>query len=338
MNNERLTYLTARYLGGTATSEEEKELLLSIQSSGEARAAFRQTTARYRGDPDDAEAGRKWNRLASVIAGGVSPLAEPEKRETLPPASAFSSFSSFRRLSRLSLAAAVLLLCVCGVATMFFRRADTGETAKGEAWLTVAAETEDRTCRLPDGSSVYLRRGAALSYPGVFSPSLRQVSVRGEAFFDVVRDPAKPFRVEAADLRIQVLGTSFSVEAPEQGGTISVTLVEGSVSLNDARQKELVRLRPDQRAEYIVDSGQFTVSEVDSERLTAWRKGVVTYDNASLEEIVRLIEEAYYVALQYAAPADPSQRFSGAFVKTQKLETVLELTGKLTGTKLTVRR
>lgn len=333
MNNERLAYLTTRYLGGTATLEEEKELLRSIQSSREASAAFRETAARYRGDPDDPEADRKWNRLASVITGATAHRAPREKRKLFSSAS-----SSLDRRSWFSIAAAVLLLCACGLATMFLRHADTGETVRGAAWLTIAARTEDRTCRLPDGSSVYLRRGARLSYPDVFDPSLRQVSVRGEAFFDVVRDPAKPFVVEAAQLRIKVLGTSFSVDVPDQAGTISVTLVEGSVSLHDARRKELVRLHPDQRAEYVVDGGRFTVSDVDGRRLTAWRNGVVTYDNASLEEIVRLIEAAYQVVLRYPAPADPSQRFSGAFVKTQKLETVLELTGKLTGTKLTVRR
>lgn len=78
----------------------------------------------------------------------------------------------------------------------------------------------------------------------------------------------------------------------------------------------------------------YTVTEVDSERLTSWRKGIIFYDNASLDEIVRLIEQTYKVSLMYTRPENDDQRFSGAFLKTQKLETVLQQTNKLTGTNL----
>jgi len=87
-------------------------------------------------------------------------------------------------------------------------------------------------------------------------------------------------------------------------------------------------------ADYFVNDEHYTVTEVDSERLTSWRKGIIFYDNASLDEIVRLIEQTYKVSLIYTRPENDDQRFSGAFLKTQKLETVLQQTNKLTGTNL----
>ena len=120
------------------------------------------------------------------------------------------------------------------------------------------------------------------------------MKIRGEAFFEVTPNSEQPFIVDASGLSVKVLGTSFSVQTSDQGNEISVILVEGKVSLNNAHEKELVQLHPNQKADYFVNDEHYTVTEVDSERLT----------------------------------------FSGAFLKTQKLETVLQQTNKLTGTNL----
>ena len=186
----------------------------------------------------------------------------------------------------------------------------------------------------PDGSSVYLRENSELSYPEVFASSVREVKIKGEAFFEVTPNSEQPFIVDASGLSVKVLGTSFSVQTSDQGNEISVILVEGKVSLNNAHEKELVQLHPNQKADYFVNDEHYTVTEVDSERLTSWRKGIIFYDNASLDEIVRLIEQTYKVSLIYTRPENDDQRFSGAFLKTQKLETVLQQTNKLTGTNL----
>ena len=77
---------------------------------------------------------------------------------------------------------------------------------------------------------------------------------------------------------------------------------------------------------------------MDSERLTIWRKGVIAYENATIETIIQLIEEAYQVHLVAGTPADPTQRFTGAFRQTQTLESVIEQTEKLTAIPLSLQR
>ena len=234
---------------------------------------------------------------------------------------------------RFSIAAVVLLLLVSGVTVYFLNQGGKAGTGNAE-WQTIIAEQEDRSILLPDGSSVYLRENSELSYPEVFASSVREVKIRGEAFFEVTPNSEQPFIVDASGLSVKVLGTSFSVQTSDQGNEISVILVEGKVSLNNAHEKELVQLHPNQKADYFVNDEHYTVTEVDSERLTSWRKGIIFYDNASLDEIVRLIEQTYKVSLMYTRPENDDQRFSGAFLKTQKLETVLQQTNKLTGTNL----
>ena len=187
---------------------------------------------------------------------------------------------------------------------------------------------------LPDGTIVHLNSESKLTYTPDFNGKLREVVLEGEAFFEVTPNSEQPFIVDASGLSVKVLGTSFSVQTSDQGNEISVILVEGKVSLNNAHEKELVQLHPNQKADYFVNDEHYTVTEVDSERLTSWRKGIIFYDNASLDEIVRLIEQTYKVSLIYTRPENDDQRFSGAFLKTQKLETVLQQTNKLTGTNL----
>lgn len=333
MNNEQFDYIITRYLQGKATAEEEKELLSAIRTSGEQVEAFRARTAAYPGEENNSELDRKWNRIAAVIAPAHAPVEAPV--EVRPAASFFSLFS---RRPRLSAAAAVILLCLSALTAYFFRHTQTQEWERNPSWQTTLTADDDRTCLLPDGTSVYLRKGAVLRYANLEKGATRQVAIRGEAFFDVTPDARRPFIVQASRLFVKVLGTSFSVSAPEEGETISVILAEGSVSLNDDYQNELVRLTPNQKVDYSLGSGHYTVSEVDSDRATSWRKGIISYDNASLEEVVRLIEQTYDVSLRYAAPENPEQRFSGAFLKKQKLETVLQLTGRLTGVDLAVKK
>ena len=330
MEKERFEYIILRYLKGIAASEEEKELLMAIRSSDELYTAFREKTANWNPlEEKNMEADRKWNRIASIISPQAE-TAESAPVHTLP--------TTFSRTKWYSIAAAIVILCISGVTAFFLRTGDSSLATDHSKWLTATAGADDYTCILPDGTSVYLRKGSSLQYPEAFASSTRNVSIQGEAFFDVTHNAEKPFIVDASGLSIKVLGTSFSVDASNKDESISVTLLEGMVSLNDSNQKELVRLLPNQKADYIVSSGQYTVSDVDSERLTSWRKGIISYTNASLDEIVQLIEQSYGVSLQYSPQENDTERFSGAFMKSQNLNTVLDQTNKLTGSELTLSK
>ena len=148
-------------------------------------------------------------------------------------------------------------------------------------------------------------------------------------------DPSHPIVVEAEALTITEKGTSFSVKA--DADSAAVVLVTGKVSLSCSNQVEEIELRPNQRAVYQRDRDELTLTEVDSERLTIWRKGVIAYENATIETIIQLIEEAYQVHLVAGTPADPTQRFTGAFRQTQTLESVIEQTEKLTAIPLSLQ-
>lgn len=237
MENKRFEHIITRYLKGKATPEEEAELLQAIHASKEWEAAFRKRTAEWNPLEEteaDPETDRKWNRIASII----TPSESQSQTEEAPVISLVSTSS--RRIW-FSIAAVVLLLLVSGVTVYFLNQGGKAGTGNAE-WQTIIAEQEDRSILLPDGSSVYLRENSELSYPEVFASSVREVKIRGEAFFEVTPNSEQPFIVDASGLSVKVLGTSFSVQTSDQGNEISVILVEGKVSLNNAHEKELVHL------------------------------------------------------------------------------------------------
>ena len=311
MDQTRFEHIIKLYLTGKANAQEETELLLAIEESAERKAAFRERTAAWNPLEETADPAmdRKWERISAVIGQEGRQVAFPARRRWI------------------ALAAAAILALVSGISVYLLNQ----DRLFGPDWRTITAEGGDRSLVLPDGSSVYLREGSGLSYPETFSRSHRDTRIKGEAFFEVTPDSERPFIVDASGLSVTVLGTSFSVQTRGEGTDVSVVLVEGKVSLSTPCQKEPALLLPNQKAEYSSKDKQLAITDVDSERLTSWRRGVVSYDNASIEEIVRLIERTYKVTLSYGTPEEDDQRFSGAFLKTQDLETVLEQTRKLTG-------
>lgn len=321
MDTKRFEYITEQYLAGRASEEEEAELLRAIESSETRYMVFRKLTAEWNPltRPEE-ETERKWNRVASLI--------QPEEEGPV----IIHHPAAGRRW--LTIAAAVAVLFVASLATYMWMGKER-EAVSNRDWLSLTAVEGDLTFTLPDGSSIYLRKGAVLRYPETFSRRSRDVEITGEAFFDITHKKEQPFMVNAEGLYIKVLGTSFSVQTDADGRAISVILVEGKVCLSDATHKELAELLPDQQADYSLRDGSCMITEVDSERLTAWRKGIVLYDNAPVSDIVHLIEQTYHVSLSYKK--DSTQRFSGGFLKTQPLETVLQQISKLTGTEITLQ-
>ncbi|MCK9305222.1 MAG: FecR domain-containing protein [Bacteroidales bacterium] len=144
---------------------------------------------------------------------------------------------------------------------------------------------------LPDGTKVWMNSETSLKFPNRFT-EYRDVQLKGQAFFEVVKD-GRPFRVNCSEGTVTVLGTSFDVKNYEDEPT-QVTLVTGIVKFKDSREE--VTLQPGQQA-CQTDEG-IEVSDVDTYRFTAWKEGLIYFDN-SLEYIMRSIERIYDVKVVY---------------------------------------
>lgn len=176
---------------------------------------------------------------------------------------------------------------------------------------------------LPDGTKVWLNAGSALQFPVAFLGKEREVQLDGEAYFEVAPDAAKPFKLKVRQqLAVEVLGTSFNVNAYTNEQHIATTLISGSVrvSLTRSAERALV-LKPGQQVQSD-GSGITMVPDAKIEKAIAWKNGLFNFEGASLEEVMRQLERWYDIEVVYEKGV-PSVEFSGEMTKSMSLNGVL---------------
>ena len=168
----------------------------------------------------------------------------------------------------------------------------------------------DFQIELSDGTTVFLNADSRLKYPTSFGSTERKVYLEGEAYFEVSKDQNRPFRVETKDAVIEVLGTSFNINAyPEQ--PTSTTLATGKVQINKGKQQIL--LQPGEQA-CCTDTG-FIVSSVDVREFISWKDGLFIFNNMSLEQIMRQMERWYGLSVTFMDPEVKKYTFTGMINK-----------------------
>lgn len=173
---------------------------------------------------------------------------------------------------------------------------------------------------LPDGTKVWLNAASVLRYPVAFSDAERKVKVEGEAYLEVAADAARPFIVDVAGkTEIQVLGTSFNINAYHDEKIHRTTLLQGRVRVKAAGEESI--LVPGQEA---VTAGRLTVNQhANLAQAVAWKNGVFDFENASLETVMRQLSRWYDVEVVYENQV-PAITFGGEMGRDLELKDVLE--------------
>jgi ferric-dicitrate binding protein FerR (iron transport regulator) len=159
--------------------------------------------------------------------------------------------------------------------------------------LSITAQ-EQSEFTLPDGSVVTLKKGATLKYPEEFEDE-RRVVFEGEAFFDVVSNPQKPFIINADDTETMVLGTSFNLKTATSHTGFELVLVEGKVSFSTPNEK--VVLTPGQRVA-LGPNGLLEKTENTNRNFQAWQTGTLVFENAKMSDVFQDIGNAYNVRFE----------------------------------------
>lgn len=183
------------------------------------------------------------------------------------------------------------------------------------------------TVDLPDGTKVYLNSESSLTYPSFFSKDKRDVKLTGEAFFEVQKDPEHRFIVSGPHhTQIEVLGTSFNVEAFERDSFVSTTLVEGKVrfAYQKNRQPATVDMKPGQKLMYDTTSSQVKLIQTSGETETAWKDGKIIFQATPLPEALRMLEKRFNVTFVLSNNRLRGEAFNGSFTN-QRLERILEI-------------
>ena len=180
---------------------------------------------------------------------------------------------------------------------------------------------------LSDGTEVWLNSCSKLQFPVLFTGDMREVKLSGEAFFKVAKNEKQPFRVNAREFNIDVLGTSFDVITYDDDKHSEVILIEGKVSLS-AEDGQIVReygtLHSSQRAVFNVESREVCAYEVDVDKYISWLDGTLIFRDDLMEDVVRRLSRWFNVEIVFSDPEIKSYIYTATFIH-ENLEQVLKL-------------
>jgi len=188
---------------------------------------------------------------------------------------------------------------------------------------TVTSKGGNSNIILPDGSKVVLNSDSKLSYPKIFNDSIRNVTLIGEAFFDIKHDSKKPFIVDANEIKIKVLGTTFNVKSYSKDEKIETTLITGKVELIKDDETPVI-LAPSQKAVFYKTQNKLKIEEVNSSNVVAWREGKLVFKNTSMKEVVIDLERKYNVKFIINSKKLLEYEYTGTF-DNLSINEVLEL-------------
>ena len=219
---------------------------------------------------------------------------------------------------------------------------NTGSAEGNEATLfnTIStARGNQYQLTLSDGSKVWLNAASSLRFPTSFKGKERRVEVTGEAYFEIAKNPAMPFKVVAGSGEIDVLGTHFNINAYADEPSVKTTLLEGAVAVK--KETALQMLAPGQQAEFSPKGGISFSKNVDVTLETAWKDGFFWFNNTDIHTLMRQVSRWYDVEVAFQGNIT-DDGFTGKVPRDLPLSRLLnileqyELHFKIEGKKITV--
>jgi ferric-dicitrate binding protein FerR (iron transport regulator) len=207
------------------------------------------------------------------------------------------------------IAAAAVLILLCGTIWLLFfqhrqisREPLLASNLDGDT-IVITSRGETRQIILSDGTTIQLNAGTEFRYPKRFSQRARRVElVKGEAFFQVVGDPARPFMVTTGQATTTVLGTSFNIRAYERDPGIQIALLTGKVSVKETAGAAASTLSPHQFIRIDRITGKTETGHFDNDdEVAAWREGGMHFKDASFADIAFEIGNKYNIELRNAS-------------------------------------
>jgi transmembrane sensor len=226
---------------------------------------------------------------------------------------------------------AALMILVTGI---FFVANVLKQRQVSQAWnekKTVMGEKSIVT--LLDGTKITLNADSKLKYPVRFGEESREVSLEGEAYFEVTHDAGKPFIVHAGNVSTTDLGTKFNISAFPGEKTIIVSLEEGKVEITTDKsgsKKEDVFLSPAQQLVYNKENETSSIELFDSQKASGWKDNILVFDNVPLSKVLVPLERYFGVKFNIADQSFSNRTIKANF-KNESLWTVVKVLEKATG-------
>lgn len=182
---------------------------------------------------------------------------------------------------------------------------------------------------LSDGTRIWMNAESSLHYPITFVGHTREVTLEGEAYFEVAHDKQHPFMVHTSSGAVEVLGTSFNVSA-YPGAPGCATLVTGSVAVSTKTSDAL--LSPGRQALWESD-GRIEIRKVDTSLATSWMTGTYVFQNMPLRDIAAQLSRWYDVDIRFRSASLEDIRFTGGIVRSEELAFAVNIISEVSSVK-----
>ncbi len=237
----------------------------------------------------------------------------------------------------------VFLIVVIPFSIFHYNKVNTKSNTQPIAKSEVSTKNGSHSkIQLPDGTSVWLNSSSKLTYDNEnFGASIREVSLVGEAYFDVVKNPSKPFIIHTTKMDIKVLGTAFNVKSYPTDKTTETSLIRGSVevTLNDRQEKIMLKpseklifntlqnksekistlkdnVKINEKEKPIIELSHLTIYPIDNSIVeTAWMENKLVFRNESLEDIALKMERWYGISIVIRTESLKKELITGSFEK-----------------------
>lgn len=208
--------------------------------------------------------------------------------------------------------AAVAVIALLGYSSYHFY--EKSRLMGAQQFMVSTGEYERANVMLPDGSMVELNNASEVSYTvDDFGGATRKIAFNGEAFFEIVPMPDRPFVIKAGEVEVVVKGTTFNLMAREDGEKAVLSLIEGKVELTALKSDTTIDLSPDEKAVVDLTNGEIEVSPIeDNDNVLAWHLGRLTFVNAGYDEVMNQLRVHYGDAIPVEISGGAhSERFTG---------------------------
>ena len=273
-----INFIIIRYLDGSASLEEKRQLLQWLKESEKNRSDFTDTRDLWlscnASADNELEVDIALDRLKMRIMNEHERIGKKTRR-------------SFIRWYQ----AAAVLLVLFGL--YFWLSIEQTEPKLMVQNQLITAKGSKGKFTLPDGTVVWLNSESRLAYPDQFADGKRTVNLVGGAYFEVVKDEKKPFIVKAGDVDVEVLGTSFNISSYPFKDNIETALLSGSVKISGPSVRKEIYLKPNEVFEYKRDLHAVSVKSANASLYADWIKDRLVFDNRPLSDILISMEGWY---------------------------------------------
>ncbi|HVV05996.1 MAG TPA: FecR domain-containing protein [Puia sp.] len=311
---ERLTYLFHRYYEKTCTPSEREELfqLLSRPENDELLKELIDETwsqdvpARLQ-DPQTA------NRILQYILQQQPPASLPEQRLG----------SIWRNRLFLRYAAAIILLLSVSYLTWYVYSSHA--TTPAPRLAEVPKPVYDQCLTLADGSKILLHKDAHVDFDPAFSGKTREVTLVGEAYFDIRHD-TRPFIVHTGPITTTVLGTAFNIDAHDKD--LTITVLKGKVKVDNGTGDFSILKRNEQVMVDMVNH-KLKKIQVNAKEEIAWKKPYLLFNDVSMREAVDELQQRFHVNVALTNPASENCHVTASFTQGESLEQIVKVLSKI---------